>query len=344
MTDAALRNYLSELTPQARAMLLDQFERRVADGDEEAKTSAILRALRGLAADDPLNEQPLSEPALLFFRPLEPFLIDDRPDRRHPGRLARCVLGPLWRWLARDLLPEAVDDYLVQCSAALEDGEVGAAEALARALQDRTAVAIRSAFAAAENDEGAERALLAQIGTQFAANDAASLRWLLRGRDALARLDAALPERIDDLGAEELEPIIALIDSAARPREIFPFALVTVMNRLNRPTQLVRLAVHVAGSRSASRVAETEYGLSITILLRELERLTEELGTAVYDSEGVRAAALLKHIDTALNGLQAEMQIPVASSLGRQLATLSETAAALGRSALRRVEHARVRA
>jgi hypothetical protein len=43
---------------------------------------------------------------------------------------------------------------------------------------------------------------------------------------------------------------------------------------------------------------------------------------------------LLKQIDTMLRGLRAEIAIPVASSLGRQLDSVETEAAALGRAAL----------
>ena len=323
-----LRSYLSELTPQARALLVGEFERRVAMGDAEIKSSVILQELRALAP-----AKPLDQAALLFYRPLEPFLVDDTPERRHPGRLSHGALAPLWHWLASELMPEAIETYLAQANEALGEGEVGTAEALARALQDRAVVAIRSAFGSVEEDN-AQRAILAGLSTPRPRDDIEALRWILRGRDMLAKLAAELPERIDDLDAEQVEAAIALIESTARPRDIFPFALVTVMKRLAQPHQLVRLAMLAAGSRSASRMADTEYGLTLTILLAELERLIGTLSRAIENADQAAAAAHLKHIDNILRGLRAEIVIPVASSLGRQLDGIAAEAAALGRAAL----------
>src|SRR3954451_13270224 len=88
-----LRSYLSELTPQARALLLGEFERRVTGGDAEIESSVILQELRALAP-----AKPLDEAALFFFRPLEPFIVGDTPERRHPGRLSHSARAPLWNW------------------------------------------------------------------------------------------------------------------------------------------------------------------------------------------------------------------------------------------------------
>lgn len=331
-----LRDYLSELTPQARALLLGEFERRVASGEAEVETSVVLQELRALA-----RAKPLDPAALLFFRAIEPFLVEDAPDRRHPGRLSCATLAPLWNWLASEFIPEAVESYLAKANDALADGELGTAEALARALQDRAVVAIRSVFAAIEEDADAARESLRCIRTPRAAEDVDALRWILRGREMLAKLSAELPDRIDDLDAEQAEAAIALIESTARPREIFPFALVTLLNRLVQPHQLVRLAMVAAGSRSASRAADTAYGVTVTILLSELERLTDALSRAVASADRAAAASLLKQIDPMLRGLRAEISIPVASSLGRQLDSIAAEAAALGRAALGGLKRAR---
>jgi hypothetical protein len=91
-----LRGYLTGLTPQACAPFLGEFERRVAGGDSEVESSVILQELRALAPAKPLD-------------PLELLLVDDAPDRRHPGRLSRHALAPLWNWLACELISHPIE-------------------------------------------------------------------------------------------------------------------------------------------------------------------------------------------------------------------------------------------
>ena len=72
--------------------------------------------------------------ARLFFQPLEPFLVDDIATHRHPGRIARVTLEPVWEWICRDLMPGEAKAVTEQVAAAFERGEAARAEELARAL------------------------------------------------------------------------------------------------------------------------------------------------------------------------------------------------------------------
>ena len=101
-----LRNYLRELSPPARTMLVGEFERSLLRGDEAAGTDLILQELRRIARDQREGAPRVGHAARLFFKPLEPFMVDDRQDHNHPGRIARASLESLWAWLRRDLLPQ----------------------------------------------------------------------------------------------------------------------------------------------------------------------------------------------------------------------------------------------
>ena len=329
---AGVRAYLLELSPPARALLLGEFERRVASGEAVLETSVVLQELRRLSGGCDFG------PAFqgLVLDPLHPFLVDDDPARRHPGRITCAALARLWDWLEYDLLPDDMAEFAARAGEALATGETGTADALARGLQDRIASTLRAAFV--EDDETSGCGALARIATPHAREDAATLRWVLRGRVNLAKLDAALPESLDGLTPDEAETAIALIEQAAQPRELFPFALVLLMNRLPRPWQVLRLAVFVVGAPIASRVAETSYGITIPMLLAELDRLLSELKRAVLAGDAAASIAPLRAIDAIVNGMRAEIEIPVASTLGRQLAALQEEAGALGKSMLAGLE------
>ena len=170
------------------------------------------------------------------------------------------------------------------------------AEQLARAFQDRAAAAIAAAFAAADDDEKIRRRLLAQIGTLRAGeDDAAILLRALKSRDALATFAAHLPLHITNLANGHLDQAKVLIEStAAFDRETFLPALLIVMSRLAAPWQLIRLGIKAAGTDIAARVAETPYGVTVTIVLAELERLIGELRTDLRSGRGVAVGALLK--------------------------------------------------
>ena len=317
-----LRAYLQTLTPQARRRLREALEQGVVRSDA-VDARLILAELRRQADD---------AAAALVFRPLEPFLVDDDPARRHPGRVARGSLPALWAFVRHDLVPEDAAAFVAAVNDALAADATAYAAELAHAFQERVAAALRALFAV--EDELARRRLIMRLGTPRAADEAAALRWTLRGRDRLAALAAHLPTEIPDLPASQIRAVTMLIEDAARPRDVLVHALLTVMRRLAAPWQIVRLAAHAAGATTAARIAGTPYGVVVDILTADIERQIATLGAALGSGDRARAVALIRAIDATIHGLHDELVIPVGSTLGRRLAALGAEAAAVARTAL----------
>jgi hypothetical protein len=242
-------------------------------------------------------------------------------------------LPHLWRWVAHDLLRDEADEFSNAAGDALAAGDVARGERLARDLQDRVVAVIRTAFSETD-DQLLPRRLLAQLGTPRAADQIAILRWALRGRAALAALSARLPATIDDLPPQSIPVVTMLIDNAARPREVFVYALLTLMRRMAAPWQIVRLAVHAAGSNGAARVADTPYGIVLDIVLDDIDCQLVQLRAALAAGESATAIGLIRAIDGAVRGLRGELAIPVGSTLARRLAAVTAEAGAVARAAL----------
>ena len=328
-----LRQYLRELPPQARTLLITEFERSLLRGDEGAGTDLVLQELRRIARDQREGSPRIGHCARLFFKPLEPFLVDDRADHNHPGRIARGSLETLWTWVRRDLLPDEAKVLNDEVSEALLAGDEPKADQLVRAFQDRAAAAIQASLDAGDSDARVLRRTLAQIGTPRASEDAATLKCVLAGRDALATLAANLPLRIVNLAGDELEEYKSLIEkTSAHDGELFLYALLMVMSRLAAPWQVIRFGVSAACSDTAARVAETEYGIAVTIVLAELERLVGELRHELRGGRGVAVGALLKTIHDSARGLRTELDLPVDSTWGRALSAQRAQIADLLRS------------
>jgi len=322
-----LRQYLRELKPAARSILIGELERSVLRGDEATGASPVLGAslvlqeLRALLREQREGAQRIGSAARLFVAPVEPFLVDDVADHKHPGRIARCVLDQLWTWVKRDLLLDDAKSYTDAVNEALLADNKPKAEQQARSFQDRAACAIEAAIAAANDDENLRRRLNVQIGTPRAADDAGILLRALKSRDTLATFAAHLPLHIVNLADQRLDQAKVLIESTvAFDGETFLPALLIVMNRLAAPWQLIRLGVRAAGTDIAARVADTPYGVTVNIVLAELERLIRELRNDLRSGRGVAVGALLKTIHDAARGLRTELELPVDSSWGRALA------------------------
>jgi hypothetical protein len=316
-----LRQFLRELSPGARSLLIGELERSVLRGEEVAGADLVLQELRRILRDERDGAHGVDDSAQLLFKPLEPFLVDDRGDHKHPGRVARSSLEALWNWVRRDLLPDDATVMASDVTKAMLDGDQAKTERLTRIFQDRVASAIEAHFAGPAEDEKIQRRILQQVGTPRAAEELAALKCALKGRDVLASLSARLPLQIGNLANDQLDECKALIEgAAARGGELFLYALLTVMNRMTAPWQLIRLGVKAAGSDTAARVAETHYGVAVNIVLAELERMVAELREDLRTGQGIAVGSLLKTIHDSARGLRTELALPVDSTWGRALA------------------------
>src|ERR1041385_3940392 len=114
-----LRSYLRELKPGARALLIGELERGLLHGTGPAGAELVLSELRRSLREGQSKSARFGDPARLFFQPLEPFLVDDVPDHKHRGRIARSALEPMWLWVSNTLLPEETKTYAEQVEHAL---------------------------------------------------------------------------------------------------------------------------------------------------------------------------------------------------------------------------------
>jgi hypothetical protein len=91
-----LREYLKDLKRGARALLIAELERALLRGDETTDTEMVLQELRRSIRESGAQPLRISDPARLFFEPVEPFLVDDAANHSYLGRIARVSLEPIW--------------------------------------------------------------------------------------------------------------------------------------------------------------------------------------------------------------------------------------------------------
>src|SRR5258707_7136949 len=118
-----LRAYLGELKPGARALLIGELERGLLHGTGPAGAELVLPELGRSLRDGQSKSARFGDPARLFFQPIEPFLVDDGPDHKHRGRIARSALEPLWLWIGNTVMPEEAKVYAEQVEQALMSGD-----------------------------------------------------------------------------------------------------------------------------------------------------------------------------------------------------------------------------
>ena len=316
-----LRKYLQDLKPGALALLVAELERGLLVGSAPAGAEMVLAELRRSARVANSKSSRMDDPARLFFKPIEPFLVDDAPEHKHRGRIARSALEPLWLWICNTLIPGDAKNYAEQIEQALTSGDKDSAEHHARTFQDRVAKRIGDLLSGADDRE--RRRLSVQLGTARALEDVQALRGILAGRDGLAMLGSQLPGHIEALTGAILESVKNHINSPLSLRsDQFVYTLILVMARLGAPWQLIRLGTKAASSDDAKRVAETPYAVTVDIVLEEVDRTMRELAADLKSGRGIAVSALVKELHDSLRGLRSEIDMPPESAWGKRLTHL----------------------
>jgi hypothetical protein len=325
-----LREYLRNLKPEARAMLIAELERAQLRGDDMAGSELVLEELRRTIRVEAQRVPRIGDAARLFFMPFEPFLIDALADHKRVGRIARLSLEPIWGWIGRDLIPAEAKALTEDINRALLADDKTKADQLVRALQERAILRMRETLATVGTDEKAQRRLAIQVGSPRATEDIATLLHVLEIRDVLTDLAKRLPNYVRAFEREVIEQAKAHIDAAcaakslgseaSRKNDVIRYGLVLLMSRLAAPWQLIRLATRVAESDVAARVAETPYAVAVAIVLSEMEATVSELRIAFRAGKPV--TSMLKELHAAARGLRTEMDLSVESAWSRQLAAI----------------------
>lgn len=317
-----LRQYLRVLKPEARALLVAELERGLLRGEGLPGTDLVLQELRTSMRGAPQPPERTGSPARLFFAPVEPFLVDDQPEFPHEGRIGRPTLAAIWDWICRDLAPEAAKAYVTEASRQLLANDTAGAEATARAFQDRVVQLVNAALVAAQADDKDRRRLAVQIGTPRAMEDVHRLASMLRARDTINALSARIPATIKSLADEQMAAIKPMTDSISGQRDVFTFAVVLVMSRLQYPWQLIRFATRAANTDDAAKVADSTYAFTVTIVLQEIERLVRALNEDLKRGQAMARPNLLKDIHDAARGLRTEIDFSVDSPWARRLSAI----------------------
>jgi hypothetical protein len=315
-----LREYLVQLSPQAQALLMREFERAIERGEDITVANFVLEQLRQIVRGADEETRPRTDdPARLLFRPLEPFLVESNfPVRR--GQVRRASLLPVWQWLSRDGAPEQASEFEATLARLGESGPGSALESATRKLQQATAEAIGKVVALGAS--GDKRAL-ARVGAPDVIEDLQPIGSVLQFREALDTLNGRLPSNLRVFADNQIGSVGAALNvPALQTPQLLPFALSLVMQRLTAPWQIIRLAIKMAASDDEIRVAATPYGVAVTLALHDLSYLAALLKADIKRGHFANVAEHLKTLHDGVRGLRTELDLRNDSSWGKQLTSI----------------------
>ena len=316
-----LNEFLGQLPPQSRALLMREYERAIARGDDPVVANFVLEQLRKVARPTGDAGQPrVEEAARLVFRTLEPFLIDGTGSVR-PGQIRSASLLPLWQWILSTGAPEAAREFntlLAETPDSLHSPEL---ERAVRKLQIAIADAI--ARVSAPGPAGDRNKNLPRLGPSYAVEDLPAIGHALRAREALEGFMSRVPNFFRVFGDSQFASINAAIDTPtlATP-QVLPFVLSLVMARLTSPWQIIRLAIKMASSDDEIKVASTPFGVAVTMAIHDLAVVANLLRSDIKRAQFDSIAEHLKTVHDGVRGLRTELDIRSDSVWGKQLAAI----------------------
>jgi hypothetical protein len=317
--------YLRTLTPDQQAELLVELDRKRLCGEEIPGSSPMVRELRRMVRTSKVGAPRIPSPSRLFFDPVEPFLVGEMTGRPRRGRVARPSLSAIWSWICRDVMPAEAKTYSDRAKNALLAGDMRTSEQLARNFQGRVALLIGRARAVIEGSDEVRERLVACGGPPRALDDLQEILRIFTVRDVLAAATAGLPARLTEFREDAaLQAWRTFEPLYAKHRDAWFYALLTLMNRLGAPWQLVRLAIAAAQSSKAIRIAESPYGLAIALVLHDLDDLTGRLRIALASGWSTAVDEMLWDLREAIAGVSTELDFTGETRWSRQLTGIRE--------------------
>jgi hypothetical protein len=315
-----LRDYLVQLSPQAQALLMREFERAIERGEDTTVANFVLEQLRKIVRGADEETRPRTDdPARLLFRPLDPFLVESNFPAR-PRQIRRASLLPVWQWVTRDGAPEQAREFEATLDRLGDAGTGSALEMATRKLQLATADAISKVVALGAS--GDKRAL-ARVGAPDVIEDLQPIGSVLQFREALDSLNGRLPSNLRVFAENQIGSVGAALNvPALQTPQLLPFALSLVMQRLTAPWQIIRLAIKMAASDDEIRVAATPYGVAVTLALHDLSHLAAQLKADIKRGHFENVAEHLKTLHDGVRGLRTELDLRNDSSWGKQLTSI----------------------
>jgi hypothetical protein len=322
-------DFLQRLTPQTRSFLLSELERLETCGVDVPGSADIQAKLRIEFRKDGSTPNRTS-PSRIFFAPLETLLVDGAPEHANLGRIARSSIAPIWEWISRDLLPTMTRDYNTQMKDLIAADKQREAQQVASIFQTKVTKSLEGVLASPEGAAQVRTKLAAYTASPAAYGDVAKIMGALRAREALAKFDDALPAGIVKFDDSQVARITAQLDTFRKKNAAaVPFAMALLAKRLKTPWQLIRLATTAARSKKAADVAATPYGVSVSMVLDQLEDKRLALRMALKHNRIVNAREILVEIYDTEYSLQVRIDEFEESEWGARLRAIMEAIATL---------------
>ena len=321
--------FLQRLSPLTRSCLLTELERMESCGIDMPGSADLQAKLRAELRPDGANDNTPT-PSQYFFAPLDPLLVDGAPEHANSGRIARSSLVPIWEWISRDLLPMMARDYNEQMKLLIAANKARDLQQAAAAFQTKVAKSLEGNLRSPEGAARARSKLAFYTASPSAYGDLVKMMGVFRASEALAKIAAALPEKILKFDDAQVDKVTGLLDSFRKqdPGAV-PFALAVVAGRLRTPRELMHIATKAARTRNAADVAATPYAIAISMVLDQIDDKRIALRVALRKNRATIARDVLADINRTEAALRVRIREFDASEWGTRMGGIRDAISVL---------------
>ncbi len=267
-----LRSYLDRLSSYRRLDLLKQVAMAGGRGGSSAELAMILEALRPGLEQDLRAESGLQFARLVFFRPCEPFVIDERGTTKHRGFIHRPSLDGLWKWLSFRTDNSNWTERTERAVEAILHGDLSEADSLVVGMRADAAAAIHEANDVANRSDLYRQKLTLRVGGAQAFADLADIAEVFEREVDLDRLGRHVAGYLGpESGSLDRNAISELVGVLAAQDDPLALSLVRVFRELPDPTDLIRLLTATEGTDDGAKLANSRLAGCVDVLLADLD-------------------------------------------------------------------------
>lgn len=317
---ALLNEYISALSPEARAKLQNQYDKGDKAIDADPQSQLIQSSLREVKRGGQSTAARKPKPTRVFFETLSPYFLSKTEDFEFSGAIDRSFVEAIWLWISRDAAPEQILQLTKLCEMSGDTNELVAeikktvisygAEMVVRIDKGGVAAHRERTQMGGEDNEIAIRGFLT----------------ILEKENILAEVLTLVPfmEREEsELQIETFFKAANVLDARLRA-----FLMLAAVRLLEDPIVLVRHAVKYVGSNKEANIRRDGLGDVIDAMLAD----SGEQVARIHNSRGVFADAdlmvscLIRFVKD-VRALDANIEIDsrgeAASQLGKQKSTIN---------------------
>lgn len=255
---AKLRGLLNSLPPETCGKVMAFLEQLHSTGQRFPGYDMIVSELAVIKASHPAQMRRTGPLQRQFFSPLEAFLIDEVLPEKRIGRIERASLRPIWNWISRDVLGEAMNDF------ELKGDLAGLIEAVMPTLRETVGAP----------QDLALRRTIAQMGGARVFEDLRDMVVVLQNQEALKTVSDRIVGPIGQVDEHHARFMTAALTPFARVNSpLTPYAVAMMLPKLSVPWQIIRVAIFACESDSGPQIAQTPYRAVIELMLADIERL-----------------------------------------------------------------------